>query len=134
MSREGPPGNGVPHLQNLNALLAYTQDTGMPPMHQQMQNGVGPGPGPMNGSMFSNGSNNRKTDYVDSGVGEYLDVVLHWLSRNWDPHTRRVKIEEENSSLTFPAHASQDPGTRIYRNIKFQYLHASGMHFYHVSR
>lgn len=63
MSRDMPPVNGVPQLQNLNALLAYTaQEQGMPQM--QMQNG------PMNGNAFSNGSNNRKNDYVDSGVGE----------------------------------------------------------------
>lgn len=72
MSRDMVPGNGVPQLQNLNALLGYSAD-GLQP---QMQNGIGGGGGgPLNGMGFSNGTNNRKTDFVDSGVGEYQDYL-----------------------------------------------------------
>lgn len=61
MSREVTPGNGPP---NIHAIMGY-QD--MTPMQM---NGGG---GPMNGNLFGNSSttsNNRKNDYVDSGVGE----------------------------------------------------------------
>lgn len=71
MSREVTPGNGPP---NIHAMMGY-QD--MTPMQM---NGGG---GPMNGNMFGNSSttsNNRKNDYVDSGVGEYLSYLDRWFS------------------------------------------------------
>ena len=74
MSRDLPPGNGVPQLQNLNALLAYSGDLPLP-LH--LQNGGGG----MNGNSTFNGSgHHRKPDYLDNGVGEYKEAtLLLWL-------------------------------------------------------
>lgn len=102
MSREVTPGNGVPQLQNLNALLAYSDM----PTPMQMQNGG------MNGNnSYSNGSQNRKNDYVDSGVGEWN---FTWLSgrlaiQDGNAGKNTWEIEKENSRFDFSgAHANQE--------------------------
>lgn len=69
MSRDMIPGNGVPQLQNLHELLAYSNDMGQ--QVPQMNGGGLPGlGGAMNGNLYTNGSQGRKNDYVDSGVGK----------------------------------------------------------------
>lgn len=95
MSRELPPGNGVPQLQNLNALLAYSDMA--TPMH--MQNGGGP----MNGNSYSNGSQHRKNDYVDSGIGEW-DITLAIQALTIEEFINAKKsweIDKEKSQFDF---------------------------------
>lgn len=60
MSREVNSGNGPPP-PNLHAMMGGYPD--IPPIQMN---------GSMNGNLFGQ-TNNRKNDYVDSGVGEYGD-------------------------------------------------------------
>ena len=57
MSREVTPGNGPP---NLHAMMGM----GYPELSPMQMNGGAP----LNGNVYGNSA--RKTEYVDSGVGE----------------------------------------------------------------